>query len=163
MLNTIKKKIKKNLYTGFSLMETLIWVGIVGIFLSLVAFVGLGQMDRAKVKAARQEISVYASALIEYVSTEGSLPTEDEGLMALVQKDYVVSKHKDKLLDPWGNEYIYTLINDGNDFVIKSLGADKQEGGDGIKKDIIYSSTNTGDGTGNSDGFDYGSDFNVND
>ena len=98
MLNTIKKKIKKNLYTGFSLMETLIWVGIVGIFLSLVAFVGLGQMDRAKVKAARQEISVYASALIEYVSTEGSLPTEDEGLMALVQKDYVVSKHKDKLL-----------------------------------------------------------------
>lgn len=161
-MNKKIKKIKVHLNSGFSLMETLIWVGIVGIFLGLSGFAMFKQLDRAKIKAAKQEMHVYGTALLEYLSTEGQLPTEEEGLMVLVQKEYIVSKDSNKLTDPWGNEYIYTLINDGKDFIIKSLGSDKQEGGEAITaKDIVFSSTKMGDGTGSSDGLDYGSDFDV--
>src|SRR4030043_1138603 len=150
------KKIKKYFNKGFSLMETLIWVAIVGVFLGLVAFVGFPQIDRAKVKGAKQDLHTFRTVLLEYESDVGQLPTEEEGLMILIQKEYVLPKANGKLPDPWGNEYIYTLINDGKDFTIKSLGSDKQEGGEGTKKDLIISSTNTGE-SGDSNGLDYGS------
>ena len=136
------KKIKKYFNDGFSLMETLIWVVIVSIFLSITGFSMFTLLGKAKVTATRQEIQTYATALLSYSDSEGGLPTEDEGLMALVEKDYIMLNNKEKkVVDKWGNEYIYTLINNGNDFIIKSLGSDKQEGGEGTKEDIVFSST----------------------
>lgn len=156
------KKIKKYFNDGFSLMETLIWVVIVSIFLSITGFSMFTLLGKAKVTATRQEIQTYATALLSYSDSEGGLPTEDEGLMALVEKDYIMLNNKEKkVVDKWGNEYIYTLINNGNDFIIKSLGSDKQEGGEGTKEDIVFSSTNEGDGFEGSEGLDYGSDFDI--
>lgn len=134
------KKTNKVINDGFSLMETLIWVGIVGIFVGLVGIAGMSFWDRAKVQGAKQEISIYSAALLEYYETEGEFPQEDDGLIVLLKEGYIISKGKTKTIDPWNQEYIYTLISDGQGFVIKSLGADKKEGGTGTKKDIVISS-----------------------
>ncbi len=161
-MNKKIKKIKKHFYAGFSLMETLIWVVIVSIFVSITGFSMFTILGKAKVTATKQEIQTYATALLSYSNFEGSLPSDDEGLMALVEKDYIMLKNKEhKVIDKWNNEYIYTVVNDGNDFIIKSLGSDGQEGGEGSKSDIIFSSTNAGDGLGDSSGFTYGDEFKV--
>jgi general secretion pathway protein G len=161
-MNKKIKKIKKKFNNGFSLMETLIWVTIVSIFISITGFSMFKFLGRAKVIATKQEIQTFATALLSYSDTEGKLPSDDEGLMALVEKDYIViNSAEGKVVDKWKNEYIYTLINNDNDFIIKSLGSDKQEGGEGTKADIIYSSTNEGDGFGESNNLDYGSDFDL--
>lgn len=135
-------KIKK-LNNGFSLMETLIWVGIVGIFIGIVGIAGMGLMERTKVQAARQELNVYSAALLSYYQTEGEFPSDDEGLNILISENYIDTKgNKSAAVDPWNQEYIYTLVNDGQGFIIKSLGADKREGGSGTKKDVIITSGN---------------------
>ena len=111
-MNKKNKKIIKRFNDGFSLMETLIWVVIVSIFLSITGFSMFKLLGRAKVIATKQEMQTYATALLSYIEAEGRLPTEDEGLMALVQKNYIVLKNKEqKVIDKWNNEYIYTLIN----------------------------------------------------
>ena len=156
------KKLKSYLNQGFSLMETLIWVSIVGIFLSLIGVVGITQLDRAKVKGAKQELNVISAALIEYYDNEGSFPPENPGLQVLVDKDYIKRNKNNKLSDPWGTDYIYTLTNDGHDFIVKSLGSDKKEGGTGTAEDIIVSSKNSSnDSSTIEQTFDYGKDFKV--
>ena len=153
-------KIKKYFNQGFSLMETLIWVSIVGIFLSLIGFGGIAARDRARVKGATQELKVIEAALLDYYDNEGSYPPESAGLQALVDKNYIKSNNKsNKLVDPWGTEYIYTLSNDGHDFTIKSLGSDKKEGGTGTALDIIVSSSNASKENSNDQSFDYGKDY----
>ncbi|OHD14614.1 MAG: hypothetical protein A2086_15590 [Spirochaetes bacterium GWD1_27_9] len=138
------KKIKKINY-GFSLMETLIWVGIVGIFVGLVGIAGFAFWDRAKVRACVQEMKIYSAALMDYSETEGGLPTNEEGLKILLEKGYVT---KTKFLDPWQNAYVYTQTDDGQGFMIKSLGSDKKEGGAGTAKDLTVSSGTDTEGTG---------------
>ena len=128
------KKLSKKLNEGFSLMETLIWVGIVGIFSSLVVVSGVGVYNRTKVNTTKAELNTYAALLLDYKNMEGNFPTEDEGLEVLFEKEYVSSGDTN---DGWGNAYLYTLSDDGNGFTLKSLGADKAEGGTGTKEDII--------------------------
>ena len=140
-----EKKIKK-LTNGFSLMETLIWVAIVGLFVGLITLSSVTLLSKAKVKAAKQEMTIYSAALLEYYQTEGSFPSDDEGLEILLEEDYVIAKGKKKLADPWGTAYVYSVLDDGEAFIIKSLGSDKREGGEkGTKKDIIVSSGNIED------------------
>jgi general secretion pathway protein G len=139
---TLRSSIKY-LNKGFSLMETLIWVGIVGIFVGLVGITGMTFWDRAKVRAAKQEMNIFSAALLEYYSTEGTLPSEDEGLNLLIEKGYI-TKGKESIKDPWGGEYIYQIMNDGKGFSLKSLGSDKREGGEGTKGDQTVTSENVG-------------------
>jgi len=131
-----KTTCKINLKDGFSLMETLVWVAIVGVFVGLVGISGASFLNRAKVRACKQEMRVFSSALLDYMETEGELPDEIQGLSLLLEKGYVVST---AFKDPWGNPYLYSLISQGQDFEIKSFGADKKEGGTGINTDITIS------------------------
>ena len=132
------QKITRRLNKGFSLMETLIWVGIVGIFVGIVGIAGVSFWDRARVKASEQEMNIYSSALLDYYDKNGNFPTTDEGLKKLLEDEYI--KETD-FLDPWKNPYIYTATENG--FKIKSLGSDKKEGGSGTKEDItVYEGDN---------------------
>jgi len=135
MENKTNKKIKK-INEGFSLMETLIWVGIVGIFTGLVGISGMNFWNSSRVKGAMQEMKVYSAGLLQYYDTEGKYPSNQEGLKVLIEKNIVQKKNT---LDPWNNEYIYTVNDEANGFSIKSLGSDKKEGGDGTKKDLEVS------------------------
>lgn len=128
---------KKRFYNhAFSLMETMIWVGIIGIFVGIVGVAGMSFWDRAKVKAAITEMKIYSSALLSYYDSEGKYPTNDEGLKVLLDENYLT---KTDFKDPWKNLYIYTVSDEGDGFMIKSLGSDKKDGGKGTKKDLVIS------------------------
>jgi|GEM_PF-705697 len=144
-LNGLKKIIKKNYNSGMSLMETVIWSGLVAIMAGIVGFSAFVFWNKAKVGAAKQEINIYSTALLEYFSIEGSFPAEDQGLKILVDKKYLKINDDKDLNDPWGEPYVYTVINNGAGYELKTFGADKQEGGEGDKKDIIVRGGDVGD------------------
>jgi general secretion pathway protein G len=140
----MKKTISKTINKGFSLMEVMIWGAIAALFSTLVGIAGFSYLERQKVTKAVNDVNIFSVSILDYYSSSGNYPTNEEGLKILVDKGYI-NKNSDKnngkdnetLLDPWGNEYMYSLNDNGSGFTIKSLGSDKKEGGTGNAKDII--------------------------
>ncbi len=132
---------------GFSLLELMIVIIILGLLASLVLPNLLGQGERAKEKLACIQMKNIKNALDSFKMEEGSYPTTQEGLKALIQnqnpqkyKNYPQNgflNSKKVPLDPWGHPYIY--VNNGGNIDIISLGADGKEGGSGENKDIRLS------------------------
>ena len=132
---------------AFSLIEVMIVVVILGLIASLVVPNLIGQSEQAKQKLVCVQMKSLKDALDSFKVNEGTYPTTQEGLKALIQnpdsqkyKNYpsggfLNSKKLPK--DPWGNDYIY-INNDGSIDII-SLGADGKEGGNGENKDIKFS------------------------
>ncbi len=129
---------------GFSLVEIMIVVVIIGIIGATMGNRLFGGLDRAKVKDAQNMMRNFADALEMYATDCNSYPTTDQGLEALIDEpggdpaceawgpQYLKKLPK----DPWGRPYIYE--SDGVEFNIISLGKDKRENGDGFGKDIHY-------------------------
>lgn len=134
-----KSKIAKKMKKGMSLVEVMIWVTIAGIVGGSVMVGSVRLLNNARVNTAKNEINTFSTALIQYKEDQGSFPTAEEGINVLVTERYINLKAKDgKILDPWKNPYVYESVNDGEGFVIKSLGSDKKEGGNGVKADIVF-------------------------
>lgn len=140
----MKSKARKG--RGFTLIELMMVVLIMGILLAVVLPNVMGSDDRARLAAAKGAFHNIASALDMYRIHNGHYPSEDQGLQALVTrpsgypspKDWGPEPYLRKLpVDPWGNEFIYTV--DGSTFDIMSLGSDGAEGGEGVDADISYS------------------------
>ncbi len=132
---------------GFTLIEIMVVVVIIGILIGLVAPNIVGNVDEARVTAARADIETLVTALERYYMDNSSYPTTDQGLEALVEKPtadpiprnwrpegYV--RRKKMLQDPWGNEYRYISPGASGPFDLYSVGADGQEGGEGVQADI---------------------------
>ena len=142
----MNKKQKKRHDEGWTYIETLIVIGIVVILTGTVGFIGMKYIEKAKVITAGSEIENLSLALNSYYLDCRRYPTEDQGLAALWQKPTLdpVPKEWDgpyvdanDFLDPWDNPYIYKVPGPNNlPFMIKSLGADGQEGGEGKDKDV---------------------------
>jgi len=125
---------------GFTLIEIMVVVFILGLLVTLVAPKIIGRTDEARRTKALADIKGIEEALHLFKLDNGFYPTTDQGLQALVTrpsnaKNYSPDGYLDKLpADPWGNTYTY--FGDGQDFIIKSYGADGQEGGEGKNADI---------------------------
>jgi general secretion pathway protein G len=132
---------------GFTLIEIMVVVVIIGILVGLIAPNILGRVDKARVTAARTDIASLEQALEMYRLDNHNYPSTDQGLEALVTKPGGAPEAKNwnpegylkKTLpsDPWGNAYQY--VNPGQErrpFDIYSLGADGREGGEGYDADI---------------------------
>ncbi|MEO0387313.1 MAG: type II secretion system major pseudopilin GspG [Pseudomonadota bacterium] len=126
---------------GFTLMELLVVLVIVGL---LAAFVGpllYQRISPAKETVARAQITGFATALDTYLIDVGRFPTTDQGLDALRRDPgdpnwrgpYL---RKDIPLDPWGGSYVYRAPGRSGGYEILSLGADGLEGGAGDAADI---------------------------
>ena len=132
---------------GFSLIEIMIVIIILGLLAGLVLPKLLGQADKAKKKIVCIQMHSLKDSLNNFKLDNGMYPTTEEGLNALISnpnpekyKGYSNGGYIDGKtpVDPWKNPYIYVLGEDGNpDFI--SLGADGQEGGSGEAADIRFS------------------------
>lgn len=128
---------------GFTLLELLVVLVILGLLASLVGPQVLNQLGGSKSKAAALQIEEYSSALDLYRLEVGRYPSEREGLEALIKKpgnalNWNGPYLKKKVIrqDPWGNDYIYRFPGEHGDFDLYSLGADNREGGEGEDRDL---------------------------
>ncbi len=112
--------------SGFTLIEIMVVVFILGLLVTLVAPKIIGRTDEARRVKAMADIKGISEALHLYKLDNGSYPSTGEGIPDGYMDNVPV--------DPWGNAYQY--FSDGGDFVVKSYGADGQEGGEGKNSDI---------------------------
>lgn len=130
---------------GFTLIEIMVVVVILGILAALVAPQVLRRIDDAQIAKVKQDIRSYETALNLFRLDNFKYPTSEQGLQALVTQpsDSTVRNWKtggyiDGLKqDPWGNDYRYVYPGThGKEYDLYTLGADNQEGGEGIDADI---------------------------
>jgi general secretion pathway protein G len=128
---------------GFTLIEILVVVFIIGLLATIVSVNVIGQTDTARITKAKADLKELEQGLHLYKLDNGSYPTTDQGLAALVQKPssgpqprkYNAEGYVQKIPeDPWGNHYVY--LSDGQQFVLKCLGADGEQGGSDKNGDI---------------------------
>ncbi len=132
---------------GFSLIELMIVIIILGLLASLVMPNLLGQSEQAKRKLTCVQMHSLSDALKSFKLSCGAYPTTSEGLNALIKNpnpamctSYPVGGFIDSKkapLDPWKSPYIYIKTSDSFDII--SLGGDKKEGGSGNDADIKLS------------------------
>ncbi|WP_135380897.1 type II secretion system major pseudopilin GspG [Vibrio tasmaniensis] len=138
----MKNKMKKQ--SGFTLLEVMVVVVILGVLASFVVPNLLGNKEKADQQKAITDIVALENALDMYKLDNSVYPTTDQGLDGLVSKpnspeprNYREGGYIKRLPnDPWGNEYQYLSPGDNGTIDIFTLGADGQEGGEGIAADI---------------------------
>jgi general secretion pathway protein G len=128
---------------GYTLLEIMVVVFILGLLATLVAPKLLGRAEDARRTKAVADMKSVAQALELYRLDSGAYPTTEQGLDALIHKPdrppipraWKPEGYLDRVpLDPWGNAYVY--VTDGARFRLKSYGADGVEGGEGKFADV---------------------------
>jgi general secretion pathway protein G len=126
---------------GFTLIEMMIVITIIATIATLVGLNVTKKLDKARIDSTKIQIKQLGVALEDYRRICGQYPTTDQSLDALVTKPTSgrECKNWDQSMqklpqDAWGNPFTYA--SDGNKFVVKSLGADNAEGGEGVNADI---------------------------
>ena len=127
---------------GFTLLELLVVIVIIGLLAGLVAPRYFDQVSKSNTKIARAQIDSLEKALDQYRLDVGSYPTTEQGLTALNTRPQNIEKWAGPYLkkavppDPWGARYIYKAPGDHGDYDLSSLGADGQPGGSGEAADV---------------------------
>lgn len=122
--------------SGFTLIEMLVVLGIIGLIVGLVGPRVLNYLSDAKVKTAQIQIENIASSLDLFYLDTGRYPSTEEGLGALLQRPHDASAWNGPYLksnsvpkDPWGHAYIYRSPGQNGPYDIGSVGPDGHEGG----------------------------------
>jgi len=130
---------------GFTLIEVMVVVVILGILAALVVPNIMGRPDEARVTKARQDLRAIESALELYRLDNFNYPSTDQGIEALVEKpagapeapNWKEGGYLDRLpRDPWGNPYHYLNPGEHGPIDLYSLGADRTRGGERMNADI---------------------------
>ncbi len=140
----MKNKIQ---FRGFTLIEVMVVLVILGILATLIVPRIMGRPDEARIIAAKQDINSIGQALKLYRLDNQAYPSTDQGLQALITKptappappNWKTGGYLDRLpKDPWGNEFKYLNpgVNNPNDVDVFSLGADGAPGGEGNDADV---------------------------
>lgn len=131
--------------TGFTLIELMVVIVILGVLAGLVVPRITEKPEEARRVKAKMQIQELSSALKEFKIDNGFYPSTEQGLQALVEKpavgntprNYPSGGYMSKIpKDPWGNEYVYIRPGEHGDFDIMSYGADGEEGGEGNNADV---------------------------
>jgi general secretion pathway protein G len=140
-----RRVLRRAVSRGFTLIEIMVVVVIMGILAALVVPKLMGRTDDARITAARQDISTLMQALKLYKLDNQRYPTTEQGLQALTNKPtagpaangWKTGGYIDKLpKDPWGNAYQYLSPGVKGEVDIFSYGADGQPGGAGTDADV---------------------------
>lgn len=136
---------RKNKQQGFTLIEIMVVVVIIGVLAALVVPQIMNRPDQAKIVVAQGDLKAISAALEMYRLDNGVYPGTQQGLVALVTRPagnpVPRNWNKDGYLkqlpsDPWGNEYLYLSPGQHGAFDLYSLGADAKQGGEGANADI---------------------------
>ncbi len=128
--------------SGFTLIEVMVVVVILGILAAIVVPKVMDRPDAARIVKAKQDIRTLESALNLYKLDNYNYPTTDQGLEALVNnpggaKNWKQGGYMPRMpKDPWGNEYLYLSPGSHGSIDIYTLGADGASGGEGSAADI---------------------------
>lgn len=128
---------------GYTLTEMLVVIGIIGLIAAVLTPALIGQMGRARVKAAQLQLETLSSELEMFSTDVGRYPTPQEGLAALAAEPAGVDgwtgpyvRDRKVLNDPWGRPVQYTVDAEGRAFQVISLGADGRVGGSSVNRDL---------------------------
>jgi general secretion pathway protein G len=127
---------------GFTLLELLVVVVIIGLLAGFVAPLYFGQVGKSEVNVAKAQIDALEKALDQYRLDTGHYPSAELGLRALLERPLNEPKwagpylRKEVPLDPWGKPYLYRIPGTKAEFEVISLGRDGQPGGSGEDADI---------------------------
>lgn len=127
---------------GFTLLELLVVMVIIGILAGFVAPRYFSQIGKSEVKAARAQLDALEKALDQYRLDLGRYPGSEQGLAALIERPAGLARwagpylKKAVPLDPWGNAYVYKSPGEHGEFDLLSHGKDGQPGGSGEAEDI---------------------------
>ena len=135
----------RNLRLGFTLLEIMVVVVILGVLAALVVPKIIGRPDEARAIAAKQDVASLMQALKLYRLDNQRYPSTEQGLQALVVRPaspplapaWKAGGYLERLPnDPWGRPYLYASPGQHGDTDIWTLGADNKEGGEGADADI---------------------------
>jgi general secretion pathway protein G len=137
-----RSKLIKDL-KGFTLIELMVVMVILGLLAALVAPKIFSKLDMAKTNSAYTQIELFGTALDSFRLDTGRYPTTSEGLEALIASSSAEEnwtgpylKKEDIPDDPWDNPYIYKSPGDHGDYDLYSYGADGTEGGEKANRDV---------------------------
>lgn len=137
---------RRSSQAGFTLIEIMVVVIIIGILAAIIAPNVIGRVDDAQIAAAKADLRAIENALKFYRLDNFSYPTTEQGLQALITRPndpnirnwksggYLDRKQVPK--DPWGHEYLYQNPGQYNEVDVYTLGRDGRPGGDGIDGDL---------------------------
>ncbi|WP_034765425.1 type II secretion system major pseudopilin GspG [Chrysiogenes arsenatis] len=143
-----KRECVQKFSKGFTLIEIMVVVIILGVLATFVVPKILDRPDQARVTKAQADIKAIEAALKLYRLDNGFYPTTEQGLVALVRKPEISPlprnwksggylDRREEPKDPWGNPFAYrSPAEDGRDYEITSYGADGELGGEGVNADI---------------------------
>ena len=143
------RRLSRSNQEGFTLLELMVVIAILALIGGIVTPSVIDKLRKAKWQKANIEIEQIGAGLDMYALENGSYPTTEQGLRALVRKPtappepvswtspYVKTKNVN-FLDPWGTPYIYgsPSEHEGTDYDLYSYGADGQEGGEDENADV---------------------------
>ena len=139
-----KRKVLSGCQRGFTLIELMVVMIILGLLAALVVPKMFGKLETAKTNAAYAQIELFGTALDSYRLDVGKYPASGEGLQALISAasgaeewDGPYLRKNEIPLDPWGKEYVYESPGNHGDYDLYSLGADASEGGERENRDIV--------------------------
>jgi general secretion pathway protein G len=130
---------------GFTLIEIMAVIIIIGLLAAIGAMNFLGQTDKARAITTKANLKMLHHAVAQFKMDTGRYPTEEEGLSVLVTQPSDVKGYQsggyldstDIPKDAWGNDFVYVAYPEsGKPYVIVSYGADGQEGGEGYDADL---------------------------
>jgi general secretion pathway protein G len=141
-MNTFCNYSSQRACRGFTLLELLVVMVIIGLLAGYVGPKYFAQIGKSEVKVARAQIDSLGKALDQFRLDVGRYPSGEEGLAALITNPSNLPKWdgpyltKQLPLDPWGNPYIYKVPGEHGDYDLMSYGKDGQPGGDREAADI---------------------------
>ncbi|MHC4132894.1 MAG: type II secretion system major pseudopilin GspG [Planctomycetota bacterium] len=148
----MKKAMEKmRIRSGFTMVELMAVIVIIGLLAGVVAINVIGKIDKAKVTSTKANLKILHSAVNQFKMDTGRFPTEELGLIELVEQPtdvanwdpggYLQTTEIPK--DAWGNEFYYQRYTEtGKPFVIISWGADGEEGGEDYDTDLRSTDAN---------------------
>ena len=140
------RKRKTTLRRGFTMVELMAMLIIIGLLATLVVTKVVTQIDKARVTTTKANLKILHAAVNQFKMDTSRFPSEEVGLMELIEQPSDLDNYQpggylettEIPFDAWGEEFIYERYPEsGKAFVIKSFGADKEEGGEDYDADLL--------------------------